>query len=97
MKTLKIHVFTLFKLNTQVRFPVVVSTEVTTRSLLLRSALTLAWAGGLRLLLCIWDVAGYNLNPETGCIDIGDFSQSFQGAPRALKGARIVSFDILVG
>lgn len=77
------------------RFPVLVSTEVTSRSLL-SSALTLAWAGGLRLFLCIWDVAGYDLNPETGCIDIRDFSQSFQGDLRTLKGARIVSFDILV-
>jgi hypothetical protein len=94
MKNLKIHVFVFFK-------PKVASTlscscfyRNTTQSLLC-SALTLAWAGGQRHLLCIWDVAGYDLNPETVCIDIRDFSQSFQCALCTLKGTRIVSFDIL--
>jgi hypothetical protein len=52
--------------------------------------------GWPKILLCIWGVAGYDLNPEIGCIDIRDFSQSFQDVLRTLKEARIISFDILV-
>jgi hypothetical protein len=97
MKNMKIHVFVLFKLKvaSTLSCSCFYRNYNSVTSLQLCSALTLAWAGGLRHFLCIWDVAGYDLNPETVCIDICDFSQSFQCALRILKGARIVSFDIL--
>lgn len=95
MKNLKVHVFILFKLKVSSTLSCYCFYRSYNSVASLQRSYTCV-GGWPKILLCIWGVAGYDLNPEIGCIDIRDFSQSFQDVLRTLKEARIISFDILV-